>query len=48
VLYKTNELSYISALVAIGSKTGCIPHVLMAETNGDFREELISSIIDLK
>lgn len=42
---KTEELSYISVLAAIGSESGIPFHVLMAKSNGASRDEIISSIL---
>jgi len=42
---KTEELSYISVLAAIGTESGLPFHVLMAKDNGASRDEIISSVL---
>jgi len=42
---KTEELSYISVLAAVGLESGLPFHVLMAKNNGATRDEIISSIL---
>ena len=42
---KTEELSYISVLAALGLKSGLAFHVLMAKSNGASRDEIISSVL---
>lgn len=42
---KTEELSYLSVLAAIGSESGIPFHVSMAKSNGASRDEIISSIL---
>lgn len=42
---KTEELSYISVLAALGLESGLRFHVLMAKSNGASRDEIISSVL---
>ena len=42
---KTEELSYISVLAALGLESGLPFHVLMAKSNGASRDEIISSVL---
>ena len=42
---KTEELSYISVLAALGLETGLPFHVLIAKPNGASRDEIISAVL---